>query len=121
MQTKARHEMDARSETRDESLNCWKTGSNPQCLRIELSEGPQFLLPYGYFEAAKLTRGGEEERLELQFKSNRFVVKGRGLDELFVALQTLSVEWLRDCPQRYRALAKGQCGVERIESVESES
>lgn len=121
MQTKDRPEMDSRSETRNESVTCWKASSNPQCLRVELSEGTQFLLPYGYFEAAKLARDGEIERLEIQFKSNRFVVIGRRLAELFAALQTFSVEWLRDYPQRYRALTKGQCSIERIEFVKSQS
>lgn len=119
MQTKDRSEMDTRSETRNESVTCWKAGSNPQCLRIELSDGPHFLLPYGYFEAARLVRDGETERLDLQFKSNRFVVRGRELAELFLAFQNLSVEWLRDSPPRYRALAKGRCFVEKIEAVES--
>ena len=118
MQTKDRPQMDTGTETRDENLSCWKTAASPQCLRIELSDGTQFLLPYGYFEDAKLTRDGDQEILELQFKAHRFIAKGRGLSELFVMLQTLSVEWLRACPPRYRAL--GKAFIERIDLVEPE-
>ena len=122
MQTKAQLENGSNSATRNENVKCWNAGSNPLCLRIALSNGTQFILPYGYFEGAKFVHESETETLHVQFKANQFTIKGKALGELFSAFQTLSVESLTECPPRYRDLAqKIQGFIEKIEVAQAEN
>jgi hypothetical protein len=119
MQTKVQFENDSKSTTRNENLKCWNLGANPLCLRIELADGTEFMLPYGYFEGAKYVRGGDGEILHLHFKAHEFSVKGNALSELFAAFQTLSVEWIKECPRRYRPVAqKDKAFIETIEMIQ---
>jgi hypothetical protein len=121
MQTKAQVETGSSSARRDENLKCWNAGSNPLCLRIELADGTQFMLPYGYFEGVRFVREAETEILRIQFKANQFTIRGNALGELFSAFQTLSVEWMKECPRRYQALAqKVQGFIEKIEELRIE-
>jgi hypothetical protein len=116
METRVKSEIDSNRALQNENLKCWNAGSNPLCLRIELSDGTQFILPYGYFEGAKLRREPERESVILQFKAHEFTVRGVALAELFAAFQTLSVEWIKEYPRRYQALAsKAQGFIEGIE------
>lgn len=115
MQTKTQCEPHANSTTTNEDLKCWNSGSNPLCLRIELGDGTQFILPYGYFEGAKFVCDSDKEVLSIQFKAYQFRVTGNALRDLCVAFQTLSVESLKECPRRYQALAKSQPFIEKIE------
>jgi hypothetical protein len=119
METRAKRETDSDSTKRNENLKCWNAGSNPLCLRIELSDGTQFILPYGYFEGAKFIREAETEILHLQFKTNEFVVKGSCLDEMFTAFQEFSVEWMKPCPRRFEPLSKENAFIQQIEIAES--
>jgi len=74
------------------------------------------LLPYGYFEGAKFGREDDTDIIHLQFKANQFTVKGHSLNEMFTAFQTLSVDWIKECPRRYQALSKAQGFIEKIEA-----
>jgi hypothetical protein len=114
MQTKLQSENGANSQSGTENLNCWKEGPNPLCLRIELNDGTQFLMPYGYFESAKLVRENETDVLNLKFKSNCCLVKGSGLTQLLMSLQTFTVEWIKECPRRYGVLARSSVFIEQI-------
>lgn len=115
MQTETQFERRPSSATRSEDLKCWNAGSNPLCLLVELNDGTKFILPYGYFEEAKFVRESDKEILHIRFKAHQFTVTGNGLDEVLHALQTLSVELLKECPRRYQALAKSQTFIEKIE------
>lgn len=115
MQTKIQCEPHTSSTTKNDDLKCWSSGDSPLCLRIELGDGTQFILPYGYFEGAKFVRDSDKEVLHIQFKAYQFTVTGNALGELCVAFQTLSVESLKECPRRYQALAKSQPFIEKIQ------
>ena len=115
MQTKTQCEPHTNSTAKNEDLKCWNSGSNPLCLRIELSDGTLFILPYGYFEGAKFVCDSDKEILHLHFKAHQFKVTGTALGELVAALQTLSAEYLKECPHRYQALVRSQTFIEKIE------
>jgi hypothetical protein len=114
MQTKHQSENGASSQGGNENLNCWKEAPKPLCLRVELSDGTQLLMPYGYFEGAKLIRENETDLLDLYFKSNCCLVKGSGLTQLLMTFQTLAVEWIKECPPRYKALVRDSVYIEQI-------
>jgi hypothetical protein len=74
------------------------------------------MLPYGYFEGARLAKEAGMDFIDLQFKSQTFRVKGRDLVELFLAFQKLSVEFLKEQPSRYRPLVQDNEGfIEKID------
>lgn len=121
MQTKTQFETVSNPAASNENLKCWNIGSNPLCLRIELSDGTQFMLPYGYFEGAKFVREADAEILNLQFKEKEFAIRGKGLNELFLALQLLSVESMKECPRRYEPLARAGGFIEEIKPIQSDA
>ena len=61
------------------------------------------------------------ESLRIAFTTHEVRISGRHLRELGIALQKLAVEWVREVPPRYAALAeKGRAFIERIEVAEIE-
>jgi hypothetical protein len=116
MQTRTQREARAEQSAKNQNLRCWCSGEDILCLRIELSDGTQFMRPYGYFEGARFSKAADEDFIDLQFKSETFRVKGRNLSELFFAFQKLSVEFLKEQPSRYRPLAqKAEGFIEKID------
>src|SRR5688572_12959808 len=109
------------SDAGDQSsdLSCWKKDERAQCLRVECSSDEQFLFPYGYFHEARFATSGDEETIELRFTSQRqkISIKGRSLEELWLAFQNLSVAWVRPLPARFAPLVKGQPCIQSV-SVE---
>jgi hypothetical protein len=109
------------SDTGDQSsnLSCWKKDERAQCLRVECGLGEQFLFPYGYFHEARFVASDDEETIELLFSSgSRSVrIKGHNLEDVWLALQNLSVAWIRPLPRRFAPLAKGQTSIKSV-SVE---
>lgn len=106
-------------------LSCWKKDERAQCLRVECSSGEQFLFSYGYFHEARFATSGDEETIELLFSSGSRVVgmKGHGLEDVWLALQNLSVAWVKPLPQRFAPLAKGQVCVKSVsvEAIQNEA
>ena len=105
---------------RPEDLICWKKDERAQCLRVECSSDKQFLFPYGYLEQANFVSSDGEDTIELRFKSRSQTVsiKGRGLEEVWLAFQNLSVGWVRALPPRVAPLSKRQGYIQTI-SVET--
>ncbi|MCI0538013.1 MAG: hypothetical protein L0Z50_22585 [Verrucomicrobiales bacterium] len=89
------------NQSRD--LSCWKKDERAQCLRVETGSGEQYLFPYGYFHEARFSTSGDDETLELLFSSGSRVIRiqGSGLEDLWVALQNLSVACVKSLPQRF--------------------
>ena len=110
------------SDTGDQSsdMSCWKKDERTHCLRVECSSDKQFLFPYGYFQEANFVASADEETIELLFSSGSRAVriKGHDLADLWLALQNLSVAWIKPLPQRFAPLAKGQVCIKRV-SVEA--
>jgi hypothetical protein len=108
----------ARSEqpAKNQKLISWCIGEDLLCLRIELSDGSQFMLPYGYFEGAVFSKDSGFDLIDLQFKFQTFRLKGLNLQQLFFAFQNLAVEVLKEQSSRYRPLAPGNEGfIDKIE------
>ena len=107
----------ARSD--DSSLLAWENNPQAQALRVDLQNGTFFVLPYSHFAFAHFERKEDAETLRVSFTTHDVHVSGRNLRELGIALQKLAVEWIREVPTRYAALAeKGGTVIERIEITE---
>lgn len=107
METKS-HAKTNTTDSRDENLTCWRTATNPQCLRVETTSEIH-LFPYGYFRHAKLSREGNKDAVQIEFQDTIVIAKGKSLEPLCDALARLGVERIRMCPDKYAANA--QAGV----------
>jgi hypothetical protein len=110
METKP-HTKTNTTESRNENLTCWRTATNPQCLRVETTS-EIYLFPYGYFRRAKLSREGNKDTVEIQFQDTIVIAKGKGLEPLGDALARLGVERIRMCPEKYGAGTKESVIIE---------
>ena len=93
---------------------CWRTATNPQCLRVETTNEVH-LFPYGYFQHAKFIRQNGKDVVQIQFQARIVMVKGKGLETLCDALERLAVERIRVRPEKYERLGKGEGIIEDIE------
>jgi hypothetical protein len=72
------------------------------CLRVS-AQPEVFILPYQQFHCARYTKQSDCETLSVSFSTHEIIVSGRQLDELALALQEMSVDWIKAIPARYRA------------------
>lgn len=91
------------SETDRRSL-CWRQAPAQPCLRVEAKPDEAFIFPYQQFLGAHHTRQGEADSLVISFSTHEITVSGRQLDELALALQDVSIVWIKTIPTRYREL-----------------
>ena len=96
------------------NLTCWRTATNPQCLRVETTNEVH-LFPYGYFQHAKFIRQSGKDVLQIQFQDRIVLVKGKGLEPLCDALERLAVERITLRPEKYAAVTKSEGIIEEIE------
>lgn len=85
---------------------CWERDPNAQALRVELNDGSVFIFPYAHLSFAKLTRDAAAETLKLVFSTHEVNIAGRKLREVSIAVQKLSVDWIKEIPARYAQLAE---------------
>ena len=95
------------------NLTCWRTATNPQCLRVETTNEVH-LFPYGYFQHAKFIRQSGKDAVQIQFQDRTVTVKGKGLEPLCDALERLAVERIRVRPEKYEGLGKNDGIIEDI-------
>ena len=114
METQTNPSNDAAMDTRTKNLTCWRTATNPQCLRVE-TVNEVHLFPYGYFQHAKFIRQSGKNVLQIQFQDRTVTVKGKGLEPLCGALERLAVEQIRLRPEKYEGLGKSEGVIENIE------
>ena len=101
------------------SLAAWEQNPQAQALRVDLQGGAFFVLPYSHFGFAHFSREANHETLRVSFATHEVRFAGRNLRELGLALQKLTVDWIREMPARYAALSeKGCVFIERIEIAE---
>ena len=105
---------DAATDSRTKNLTCWRTATNPQCLRVETTN-EDHLSPYGYFQYAKFIRQNGKDVMQIQFQDRIVMVKGKGLEPLCDALERLAVERIKICPEKYGAIARNEGVIEDIE------
>ena len=107
---------DNKTDSTNESaknLTCWRTATNPQCLRVETTNEVH-LFPYGYFQHAKFIRQSGKDAVQIQFQDRTVTVKGKGLEPLCDALERLAVERIRVRPEKYEGLGKNEGIIEDI-------
>ena len=95
------------------NLTCWRTATNPQCLRVETTNEVH-LFPYGYFQHAKFIRQSGKDAVQIQFQDRTVTVKGKSLEPLCDALERLAVERIRVRPEKYEGLGKNDGIIEDI-------
>ena len=104
---------DAASDAWEKNLTCWRSASNPQCLRVETASEIH-LFPYGYFQHAKFSRDGNKDVVQIRFQDQIVIAKGKGLEPLCAALERLAVERIRGRPEKYHALSATDGIVEEV-------
>ena len=114
METQTKPSNEAATDARTKNLTCWRTATNPQCLRVE-TVNEVHLFPYGYFQHAKFSRQSGKDVVEIQFQDRIVSVKGKGLEPLCEALERLAVERIRLRPEKYEGLGKSEGIIEKIE------
>ena len=103
----------------ESSLAAWEQNPQAQALRVDLQSGVFFVLPYSHFAFAHFSSEADGETLRVSFATHDVRVSGRNLRELGLALQKLTVDWIREVPARYAALSEKGCTfIERIEIAE---
>jgi hypothetical protein len=117
METQTKPSNDAATDSRTKNLTCWRTATNPQCLRVETTNEIH-LFPYGYYQHAKFVRQSGKDVLQIQFQDRIVLVKGKGLEPLCDALERLAVERIRLRPEKYGGLSKSEGTIEEIDVKE---
>ena len=103
----------------ESSLVAWEQNPQAQALRVDLEDGVFFVLPYSHFAFAHFARETDRETLRVSFTTHDVRVSGLNLRELGLALQKLTVDWIREVPARYAVLSEKGCTfIERIEIAE---
>ena len=118
METQTKPSNDAATDSRTKNLTCWRTATNPQCLRVETTNEIH-LFPYGYYQHAKFVRQNGKDVLQIQFQDRSVLVKGKSLEPLCDALERLAVERIRLRPEKYAAVTKSEGIIEGIEVKKS--
>lgn len=99
---------------------CWNKEPQSPALRVEQGEGAFFIFPYSHLIFAQLGNAKEKQSLSIFYPSHEVKIIGQHLDELAIALQYFSVEWIKSLPQRYAAVSKKEVVlIESIQIVES--
>jgi hypothetical protein len=113
MESKTRSPDDAATDAWEKNLTCWRSASNPQCLRVETASEIH-LFPYGYFQHAKFSRDGNKDVVQIRFQDQIVIVKGKGLEPLCAELERLAVERIRGRSEKYNAISATDGIIEEI-------
>jgi len=98
------------------SLHCWSKAVQIELLRVEMADGSFFLFPYTQVASAKFEPRDSGDHLTLRLPNYDVQITGTNLRQLGLAFQKVSVEWVREIPERYIPLAD-EDGV-RVEHIE---
>jgi len=82
----------------------WNRAVQPRCLRVELADGTFFALPYQHLVCVRF-EPGTEDTINVTIARHEMKITGKNLRELALAFQKLTVDWVRELPARYAALA----------------
>ena len=118
METQTKPSNDTATDARTKNLTCWRTATNPQCLRVETTNEVH-LFPYGYYQHAKFVRQNGKDVLQIQFQDRIVLVKGKGLEPLCDALERIAVERIKLRPEKYEGLGKNEGTIEEIDVKEN--
>jgi hypothetical protein len=93
------------TETASKNYVCWNKDTRSLSLRVEFSNGNFRLFPYGHLSAVGFERHSDDDVLNLCFAGHEVEITGKYLRELGLAFQKLAVDWVRELPARYTAIA----------------
>jgi hypothetical protein len=85
----------------------WSRAGQPRCLRVELADGTFFVLPYQHLVCVKF-EPGTEESINITMSGHEVKITGKNLRELALAFQKFTVDWVKELPRRYAAVANGE-------------
>jgi hypothetical protein len=84
------------SESESEKIQCWGTNSQTPVLRVELPDGSFYLFPYSLLVRAQFSPKERKDCLIVMFETHSIHITGTNLKKLGLALQQLSVEWVKE-------------------------
>ena len=89
--------------------NClsWSRAGQPRCLRVELADGTFFVLPYQHLVCVRFEPGADEA-INITISGHEVKIMGKNLRELALAFQKFTVDWVKELPRRYVAVANGE-------------
>lgn len=92
-------------ESGSRNVESWAKDAQAQALRVDLADDCCFVFPYAHLLFAALQREADDELLRIGFTTHEVSVRGRNLRALALAVQKLSLDWIREMPPRYEGLA----------------
>jgi hypothetical protein len=103
------------------SLHCWSKAVHTELLRVEMADGSFFLFPYAQVASARFEPRDSGDRFTLRLPNYDIQITGTNLRELGLAFQKISVEWVREIPERYIPLTdEDGLHIEHIEVRETQ-
>ena len=85
----------------------WNRAGQPRCLRVELTDGAFFVLPYQHLVCVRFEPGADEA-INITISGHEVKITGKNLRELALAFQKFTVDWVKELPRRYVAVANGE-------------
>ena len=85
----------------------WNRAGQPRCLRVELADGTFFVLPYQHLVCVRFEPGADEA-INITISGHEVKITGKNLRELALAFQKFTVDWVKELPRRYVAVANGE-------------
>ena len=85
----------------------WNRAVQPKCLRVELTDGTFFILPYQHLVCVKF-EPGTGESINISISGHQVRITGKNLRELALAFQKFTVDWVKELPRRFVAAANGE-------------
>ena len=85
----------------------WNRAGQPRCLRVELADGTFFVLPYQHLVCVRFEPGADET-INITISGHEVKITGKNLRELALAFQKFTVDWVKELPRRYVAVANGE-------------
>jgi len=85
----------------------WNRAVQPRCLRVELADGTFFVLPYQHLVCVRFEPGADEA-INITISGHEVKITGKNLRELALAFQKFTVDWVKELPRRYVAVANGE-------------
>jgi len=104
------------------SPECWAIDPQARGLRVEVSAGQSFLLPFDQFAYSELTTDGKEQRLQIHFATHDVSIRGQNLRRIETAMQRMELSFITKMPANYQTIVtQGQPLILKIEIAQSAS
>ena len=84
----------------------WNRAGQPRCLRVELTDGTFFVLPYNHLVCVGF-EPGTDDTINVTIAHHEVKIRGKNLRELALAFQKFTVDWVKQWPAGSVAGASG--------------